>query len=79
MTTKERPIRITVEFDSVEDAVFAHMFLNRCGFHEFYDRTEPHLGKEIRTERAYRIGAAIGRIEKALCQAEVPTRIYGVP
>lgn len=70
------PLTITVEFDSVEEAAYAHMFLDRCGFTEFLDRTEPHLGKEACTERAYRMRNAINRIEQALERAGVPRRIY---
>jgi hypothetical protein len=70
------PLTVTVEFDSVDEAAYAHMFLSRCGFTEFMDRTEPHLGKEACTERAYRMRDAISRIERALEQADVPRRIY---
>lgn len=69
-------LKITVEFDSFADAAFARMFLDRCGFAEFYARTEPHLGKEARTERAYRMRNACSHIEKALHEAGVPNRIY---
>lgn len=69
-------MKITVTFDSKEEAAYAHMFLDRCGFIEFLDRTEPHLGKEMQTERAYRMRNAISQIEKALRDAGVPTRIY---
>lgn len=69
-------MKITVEFDDKEEAAYAHMFLDRCGFTEFFDRTEPHLGKELQTERAYRMRNAVSHIEKALRDASVPTRIY---
>jgi hypothetical protein len=69
-------VRITVEFDSMDDAAYAAMFLDRCGFTEFYARTEPHLGKEACTERAYRMRDAVGEIERALERAGVPNRIY---
>ncbi len=74
MTTES--FTVTIEFDSVEQAAYAFMFLDRCCFSEFYARTEPHLGKEACTERAYRMRDAIGQIERALAEAEVPRRIY---
>jgi hypothetical protein len=70
------PVKITVEFEDQDEAAYAHMFLSRCGFTEFFDRTEPHLGKEVCTERAYRMRNAIARIEAALAAADVPRRIY---
>jgi hypothetical protein len=69
-------VSITVEFDSPEQAAYAHMFLARCGFTEFMDRTEPHLGKEVCTERAYKMRDAVNQIERALERADVPRRIY---
>lgn len=71
-----QPLSITVEFDSEDDAAYAFMFLDRCGFAEFLDRTEPHLGKEVCAERAYRMRNAIGRIERALERAGIQRRIY---
>jgi hypothetical protein len=71
-----KPLTISVEFDSIEDAAYAHMFLDRCGYTEFLERTEPHLGKDLCMERAYRMRDAIARIERALREAGVPTRIY---
>lgn len=64
---------ITIDFESKEDASFAAMFLRRCGYSEFFDRTEPHLSA---AERAYRMRDAIGRIEKAFEEAGVPASIY---
>ncbi len=69
-------MKITVEFDSKDEAAYAHMFLNRCGFTEFFGRTEPHLGKEACTERAYMMRNAVAKIERALEKAGVPKRIY---
>lgn len=69
-------ISVTVHFDSSEDADYALMFLDRCGFSEFYTRTEPHLGKEVRTERAYRMRNACASIERALGRAGVSRRVY---
>jgi hypothetical protein len=69
-------MKITVEFEDEEQAAYAHMFLDRCGFSEFFDRTEPHLRKEAQTERAYRMRDAIGQICRALERADVPRRIY---
>jgi hypothetical protein len=71
-----KPLCVTVEFDSVDQAAYAHMFLSRCGFTEFMDRTEPHLGKEACTERAYKMRDAVNQIEIALERADVPRRIY---
>jgi hypothetical protein len=70
------PVTITVEFESEEQAAYAHMFLRRCGFEEFYNRTEPHFEREVRKERAYQIRDALGRIERALQDADVPSSIY---
>lgn len=74
--SRPKPLTLKVEFESAEDAAYAFMFLDRCGFREFFDRTEPHLGKEICTERAYRMRNAISRIESALEKAGVSRRIY---
>jgi hypothetical protein len=71
-----KPLFVTVEFDSLDEAAYAHMFLSRCGFTEFLDRTEPHLGKEKCTERAYKMRDAIVQIERALERENVPRRIY---
>jgi hypothetical protein len=74
MTTES--LTITVEFDNRDEAAYAAMFLDRCGFTEFYARTEPHLGKEACTERAYCMRNAVAKIERALEEAHVPKRIY---
>lgn len=67
---------IDVEFDDDDQAAYAAMFLDRCGFDHFFDRTEPHLSKDERTERAYRMRDAIVKIERALEAAGVAKRIY---
>lgn len=69
-------LRISIEFDDIDEASYALMFLDRCGFTEFYDRTEPHLGKAVQTERAYSMRHAVSKIETALREAGVPSRIY---
>jgi len=74
MTTER--LTITLEFDNVEEAAYAFMFLDRCGFSEFYARTEPHLGKDVCAERAYRMRNAIAKIERAMERADVPRRVY---
>ena len=76
MTRSTKPIRITIDFDTIDEASYAFMFLDRCSFTEFLDRTEPHLGKIACTERAYKMRDAVHRIEKAFEQAEIPRRIY---
>jgi hypothetical protein len=74
MTTES--LTITVEFDNIDDAAYALMFLGRCEFSEFYARTEPHLGRQACTVRAYRMRDAVAKIERALAEAQVPRRIY---
>lgn len=74
MTSKS--LTITVEFDSIDEAAYAFMFLDRCGFEEFYNRTEPHLGTVLRRDRAYQMRDAVAKIERALAEAHVPRRIY---
>jgi hypothetical protein len=69
-------VTITVEFEDERQAAYAHMFLGRCGFSDFLEKTEPHLGKERCQERAYLIRNAINRIERALEAARVPSRWY---
>ena len=69
-------MKITVEFESKDQAAYAAMFLDRLSFSDWLEKTEPHLGKEACTERAYRMRNACIQIERALEAAGVPKRIY---
>lgn len=67
---------LTVEFEDEDQAAYLHMFLRRCGFEEFFQRTEPHLGNAKRTERAYSMVHASAKVEDALREAGIPSSIY---
>jgi hypothetical protein len=73
---KDNEVTINVTFENYEQACYAFMFLDRCGFDEFFQQTEPHLSKEKRNDRAYKMRDAISKIESALTAADISRRIY---
>jgi len=71
-----KTLKITVQFDNVDQAAYAHMLISRLGWSECFEQTEPHLPTEQRKDRAYAMIAALSKIESALGDADVPRRIY---
>lgn len=69
-------VQIVVQFDNAEQAAYLHMFLRRCGFEEFYARTEPHLSAADRKERAYHMVHAAAKVEQALGDAGISSSVY---
>lgn len=51
---------------SADDARALHWFIRHLTFTDALASTPPHLGKEIRTERAYGIVRAVVRLQEAI-------------
>ncbi len=63
MKINSRTIAVTM---TIEDAQALEWLARHLGFEDALRETPPHLGKDVRTERAYNMMHAIARLEEQL-------------